>query len=45
MCIRDRGITEQFKILNSYYIDNNKISLFENENCYVKIRLNFDDGG
>ena len=31
---------------NGYYINgNNKRNLNKNENCYIKIRLIFDDGG
>ena len=39
------GIMEQFKKLNSYYVDNNIMSLIKDEKCYIKIRLLFDDGG
>ena len=40
------GITEQFEILESYYINNNNVvSINKDENCYVIIRLIFDDGG
>ena len=39
------GITEQFKMLNSYYNNNNKIKVIKNELCYIKKSLLFDDGG
>ena len=40
------GIKEQFEILKSYYINkNNVMSIHKDENCYVKIRLIYDDGG
>ena len=32
--------------VKSYYINNNNVmSVMKDENCYVKIRLIFDDGG
>ena len=40
------GFTEQFEILENYYINNNsELSVSKDDNCYIKIRLIFDDGG
>ena len=39
------GIGDKPKV-KSYYINNNNVmSVIKDENCYVKIRLIFDDGG
>ena len=39
------GITEQFEVLENYYIEFNKLSVDKNDLCYKYIRLLFDDGG
>ena len=40
------GFTEIFEILEKYYIiNNNEMSVMKDDNCYMKIRLLYDDGG
>ena len=40
------GFAEQVEILKNYYINNiNEMSVSKDDNCYVKVRLIYDDGG
>ena len=39
------GFTEQLEILTGYYINNNDVRSVIKDNCYIKIRLLYDDGG
>ena len=40
------GCTEQFEILENYYINNNnKLSVSKDDNYYIKVRPIHDDGG
>ena len=42
--INYNGIMNDIELMG-YYINNNELSVSKNDNCYIKIRLLYDDGG